>query len=99
MNIIEFYPSIISDATYATVTIAGAELLFTQLIPSVSISKKFAKVLINQNNFSDVIVPNIATSYSYDDTTLSLQLQAAIVIYNSYTDVNVTLNYNFFKRC
>jgi hypothetical protein len=30
-------------------------------------------------------------------TTLSLQLQAAIVIYNSYTDVNVTLNYNFIK--
>jgi hypothetical protein len=26
-----------------------------------------------------------------------LQLQAAIVIYNSYTDVNVTLNYNFIK--
>jgi acetoacetate decarboxylase len=24
-------------------------------------------------------------------------LQAAIVIYNSYTDVNVTLNYNFIK--
>jgi hypothetical protein len=39
---------------------------------------------------------HIATSYIYDDTTLSLQLQAAIVIYNSYTDVNVTLN-NFIK--
>jgi hypothetical protein len=94
-SIIEFYQSIISDATYATVTIAGANLLFTQLTFSFNF-KQVAKVLINQNNFSDVIVPNIATSYSYDDT-LSLQLQAAIVIYNSYTDVNVTLNYNFIK--
>jgi hypothetical protein len=35
-SIIEFYPSIISDATYATVTIVQ-NLLFTQLIiPSVS---------------------------------------------------------------
>jgi hypothetical protein len=42
-SIIEFYPSIISDATYATVTIAVQNLLFTQLIPSVSISNKLLK--------------------------------------------------------
>jgi hypothetical protein len=43
-SIIEFYPSIISDATYATVTIAGAEFTIYQLIiPSVSISNKLLK--------------------------------------------------------
>jgi hypothetical protein len=78
-SIIEFYPSIISDATYATVTIAGAEFIYPINNTFSFNFKQVAKVLINQNNFSDVIVPNIATSYSYDDTTLSLQLQAAIV--------------------
>jgi hypothetical protein len=71
-SIIEFYPSIISDATYATVTIAGSEFTIYPINNTFSFNFKVAKVLINQNNFSDVIVPNIATSYSYDDTTLSL---------------------------
>jgi hypothetical protein len=42
-SIIEFYPSIISDATYATVTIAVQNLLFTQLIIPSSISNKLLK--------------------------------------------------------
>jgi hypothetical protein len=67
MNIIEFYPSIISDATYATVTIAGSEFTIYPINTFSFNFKEVCKVLINQNNFSDVIVPNIATSYINDD--------------------------------
>jgi hypothetical protein len=50
-SIIEFYPSIISDATYATVTIAGAEFTIYPINTFSFNFKQVAKVLINQNIF------------------------------------------------
>ncbi|MFV8339144.1 hypothetical protein ACNQGL_07720 [Flavobacterium sp. LB3P21] len=97
-SIIEYYSGLMTDVTYSTVTI-GTNVFKVYPIAGVFTFNflQIVKVLSNQNNFSDSIVPNLAVKYIYDDSTLSLAVSAIIKIFNSTTSEQVIKNYKFIK--
>lgn len=60
--------------------------------------KDIVKVLINQNNFNDEIIPDLNDDTIYDDETLSLSLSSFIVVYTTTTADTITKDYVFLKN-
>lgn len=60
--------------------------------------KDIAKILINQNNFNDTIIPSLPTNFIVDDSTLSLTLSASVKINTATTAETTTKNYKFLKN-
>lgn len=96
-SIIE-YSSTLTGVTYSEITIGTSVFKVYPIANKFNFNfKEIVKVLINQNNFSDSIVPNIATSFIYDDSTLSYSLTALIKVYNNITNESTTKTYKFIK--
>lgn len=98
-SIIEFSSSTLSGVTYSEISI-NSNIFKVYPIAGVFTYnfKEIVKVLINQNNFSDSIIPDLSVDYIVDDSTLSLILTPTIKIYNSTTSEQVTKEYKFLKN-
>lgn len=98
-SIIEFSSSTLSNITYAEIIINSNIFKVYPIAGVFTFNfKEIAKVLINQNNFSDSIIPDLSVDYIIDDSSLSLTLSPTIKIYNSTTSEQVTKEYKFLKN-
>ncbi len=98
-SIINYSSTTLTGVTYSEVTIGSSTFKVYPISGVFTYNfKEVAKVLINQNNFSDTIIPNLAVKYIYDDSTLALTLSPTIKIYNTTTAETLTKNYKFLKN-
>jgi hypothetical protein len=98
-SIISYSSSTLTGVTYSEITIGTSTFKVYPIANVFSYNfKEVAKVLINQNNFTDTIIPNLSTKYIYDDSTLALSISPTIKIYNTTTAETLTTNYNFLKN-
>ncbi|TRX34960.1 hypothetical protein FNW52_12525 [Flavobacterium sp. ZT3R18] len=97
-SIIEYHCNTLTDVRYSEIII-NSKIFKVYPINGVFTFnfKDIVKVLINQNNFNDTLIPDLTTSFIYDDTTLSYNLTALIKIYDASSMVQVTKNYSFIK--
>lgn len=97
-SIITYNSSTLTGVTYSEITIDSTMFKVYPIGGVFTYNfKEIAKVLINKNNFTDTIIPNLLDKFIYDDSTLSLTLTPTIKIYNSNTSEQVTKNYKFIK--
>lgn len=98
-SIIEFSSSTLTNVDYAEITINTNIFKVYPIAGNFTFNfKEIAKVLINQNNFSDTIIPDLSIKYVVDDASLSLTLSPIIKIYNSTASDQIIKEYKFLKN-
>ena len=99
-NIVEFSSDNVLDATLCEISINGYEIEITPINNLFRYNFiEYITVLINQNQFSDDIIPDLDTSYIYDDSG-NTYLEASIDYTITFSDDNTeTINktYKFIK--